>query len=68
MAIVHPAFCRYVGNSIEPMGMPRIMEIADQDRGSRSPIKIADTKHFKNRVYSSRTLDVFSGSVIAARQ
>jgi hypothetical protein len=38
------------------------------DRGSRSRIKIADTKHFKNRVYSSRTLDVFSASDIAARQ
>jgi flagellar basal body rod protein FlgB len=31
-------------------------------------IAVADTKHFKNRVYSSRTVDVFSGSINAARQ
>jgi hypothetical protein len=71
MAIVHPAFCRYVGDSMEPIGVHGItfaQRIADLERGSRSRIKIVDTKHFKNRVYSSRTVDVFSGSVIAARQ
>jgi hypothetical protein len=67
MAIVHPAFCRYVGDSMEPIGAHGII-FAQRYCGSRSRIKIADTKHFKNRVYSSRTVDVFSGSVIATRQ
>jgi len=35
MAIVHPAFCRYVGDSMEPIGVHGItfaQRIVDQDR------------------------------------
>jgi hypothetical protein len=59
MAIVHPAFCVVVGDSMEPLRVQMLMI---------SNIAVADTKHFKNRVYSSRTVDVFSGSINAARQ
>jgi hypothetical protein len=59
MAIVHPAFCVVVGNSMEPF---RVHLLIISNTG------VADTKHFKNRVYSSRTVDVFSGSINAARQ
>jgi len=55
-----------LGGFMEPIGMHALV-FADQGRGSRSWIKIADTKHFKNRVYSSRTVDVFSGLINATR-
>lgn len=59
MAIVHPAFCVVVGIPMEPFGVHALMI---------SNVVVADTKHFKNRVYSCRTVDVFSGSINAARQ
>jgi hypothetical protein len=40
MAIVHPAFCRYVGDSMEPIGVGEITifhtVVADQDRGYKT--------------------------------
>jgi hypothetical protein len=59
MAIVHPAFCVVVGASMEPFAVHAL---------TISNVGVADTKHFKNRVYSRRTVDVFSGSFNAARQ
>jgi hypothetical protein len=59
MAIVHPAFCVVVGASMEPFAVCAL---------TITNVGVADTKHFKNRVYSRRTVDVFSGSINAARQ
>lgn len=59
MAIVHPAFCEVGGDCMEPIKALAITLL---------PASFADTKHFKNRVYSSRTVDVFSGSITVARQ
>jgi hypothetical protein len=59
MAIVHPAFC----------GVVRRFDGTFRQAGvTNRQVAAADTKHFKNRVYSSRTVDVFSRQVIAARQ
>jgi len=59
MAIVHPAFCVVDEVSTEPFAKPAL---------SISLMVFADTKHFKNRVYSSGTADVLSASDIATRQ
>jgi len=63
MVIVHPAFCVVGIDSMEPITTP----------GFRFSIfglnaSVADTKHFKNCVYSARTADVFSASINATRQ
>jgi hypothetical protein len=52
MPIVHPAFC-VVGREFD---------------GTNRYARVPDTKYFKNRVYSSRTADVFSASNNATRQ
>jgi hypothetical protein len=63
MAIVHPAFCVVGHDSMEPITTP---EFRFSMSGPNATV--ADTKHFKNRVYSSRTADVFSASINATRQ
>jgi hypothetical protein len=68
MAIVHPAFCEVARRFDGTIAQGRVHAGQPGDRRSGSRIKIVDTKHFKNRVYSSRTVDVFSASDIAARQ
>jgi hypothetical protein len=59
MAIVHPAFCEIVDNWMEPIATAEF-------RFAKA--SVADTKHCKNRVYSSRSPDVFSASINATRQ
>jgi len=50
---------RVVGVSMEPMRVHALTILN---------AVVVDTKHFKNRVYSGRTVDVFSGSINVARQ
>jgi hypothetical protein len=59
MAIVHPAFCVVDPDSMEPIARRKLI---------LSNAATVDTQHFKNRVYSSGTADVFSASINAARQ
>ncbi|TFB35110.1 hypothetical protein [Pseudomonas sp. F01002] len=58
MAIVHPAFCVVDIDSMEPFARRRL---------TISIAAAVDTNHFKNRVYSSGTADVFSALINAAR-